>query len=359
MIVAALPDNENARLAALHRYGILDTLAEQGYDDITRLAAHVGHAPIALVSLVDRERLWFKSRIGLEETGVARELGFCAHALLNQPEPLLIPDAAADPRFADNPLVTGEPRIRFYLGMPLVTPDHYMLGTLCIMDHMPRTATPDQIDCLGALARQVVSQFELRRHAQQLERAAADREVYLAQLESYQSKLQEANLRLQEQSLTDALTGLGNRAAFDQRLAEELYRYARYRSPLALLFIDVDKFKDYNDSYGHPAGDEALRSVARALRGCIRPSDFIARYGGEEFAVILPTTGAEAAGILAERLRKTVAAAPFAHRDITVSIGAASAAPDVDAARLIAAADQALYLAKQRGRDRVAYANAG
>jgi diguanylate cyclase (GGDEF)-like protein len=178
--------------------------------------------------------------------------------------------------------------------------------------------------------------------------------VYLAQLESYQQELEEAHAKLQEDSLTDKLTGVGNRAAFDQRLAEEVYRSTRYRSTVSLLMIDVDRFKDFNDSYGHQAGDAALQAVAKALR-CTRPSDFLARYGGEEFAVLLATTAREGAGILAERMRKAVAAASFPQGPVTVSIGASTLAPASSDSSLVSAADRALYAAKQGGRNRVVH----
>jgi diguanylate cyclase (GGDEF)-like protein len=352
---APLPEDETARLEALQRYQILDTMAEQVYDDITRIAAYVTQSPIALMSLVDRDRQWFKSSIGLAVSETPREVAFCAHAILTPGQPLIVPDAQQDQRFVDNPLVTGEPRIRFYLGAPLVTPDSQALGTLCVLDHVPRELTADQVDVMAALSRQVVTQLELRQHAADLRRAVADREVYLSQLEAYQQKLEEANARLQEQSYTDKLTGVGNRAAFDQRLDEEVYRSSRYESPVSLLLIDVDRFKGFNDSFGHQAGDAALRMVAQALR-CGRPSDFIARYGGEEFAVILPTTAAPEACVVAERMRKAVANASLPAGPLTVSIGASTLAPGIPGtAALIAAADKALYAAKQGGRNRVVH----
>ena len=166
---ALLPANEAARLQALHRYHILDSAAEQAYDDITKIAAYIAQTPIALISLVDRDRQWFKSRIGLETVETPRELAFCAHAIVEHDAPLIVPDALQDERFSDNPLVTGVPDIRFYLGAPLVTPDNQALGTLCVIDRVPRELNAEQVQALTALSRQVVNQLELRRQGAELQ----------------------------------------------------------------------------------------------------------------------------------------------------------------------------------------------
>ncbi|MCY7332211.1 MAG: PAS domain S-box protein [Pseudanabaena sp. CAN_BIN31] len=162
-----IPDNESDRLVALDRYQILDTLPEQEYDDLTQLAADICGTPIALISLVDRDRQWFKSRVGLEATETPRDISFCAHAVAAN-EILNVPDATQDPRFDDNPLVINDPNIRFYAGVPLKTPDNFTLGTLCVIDRQPRDLTPLQIQQLEALSRLVINQLELRLNNQSL-----------------------------------------------------------------------------------------------------------------------------------------------------------------------------------------------
>lgn len=163
------PENEIQRLLALQRYQILDTLPEQAFDDLTVLAASICDTPIALVSLIDEKRQWFKSKIGLDATETPRDIAFCAHAILSPSEPLIVPNALEDERFASNPLVLSDPNIRFYSGVPLVTPEQFPLGTLCVIDQVPRQLTSQQITALQALARQVISQLELRLNLAKLE----------------------------------------------------------------------------------------------------------------------------------------------------------------------------------------------
>lgn len=173
---APYPDNEAARIEALGRYGVLDTPPEEAFDDIVELAAHICDTPIALVTLVDTNRQWFKAKIGLDISQTSRDVSFCSHAVLAPDDVLVIPDALADKRFADNPLVTADPNIRFYAGAPLVTHDGFALGTLCVIDRVPRQLEPKQLASLRALRRDVITELELRRHVGLLSRAVVDRD---------------------------------------------------------------------------------------------------------------------------------------------------------------------------------------
>lgn len=356
---APFPVNESARLRALHEYAVLDSGAEQAFDDIARLAAFVCKTPISLVSLIDADRQWFKAKVGLEVSETPREHAFCAHAILQPSETMIVPDAAQDARFAANPLVTGAPHIRFYMGVPLVTPTGEALGTLCVIDRAPRRLDTEQMEVLSALARQVVSQLELRRSLKTLEDSIAEHERHAERMDEYQRAMEQTQAALESESATDGLTGLKNRRSFDERLQEELSAALRSGTPLALALLDVDRFKAYNDSFGHPAGDEVLRSVAAILRQCARPYDVVARYGGEEFAVILPRASREGALVVAERIRRSMQRAVWPQRAVTVSIGVAMLGADTaSAAALIECADKALYGSKENGRNRVTLAGA-
>lgn len=159
-----LPQNEFQRLAVLRRYQILDTACEAAFDDLTRLAAQICSTPIALISLVDEYRQWFKAKIGLDVESTSRNVSFCTHAILQPNDILIVPDAQLDSRFATNPLVTSAPHIRFYAGASLITPEGYALGTLCVIDRVPRQLTLEQVEALRTLSRQVIAQLELRRN---------------------------------------------------------------------------------------------------------------------------------------------------------------------------------------------------
>jgi diguanylate cyclase (GGDEF)-like protein len=344
--------SEAARLEELRSYKILDSEAEQAYDDIVKLAAFICGTPIAMISLIDEDRQWLKARQGINAMENPRGLAFCSHAIM-EPEALMeVPNALEDKRFVNNPFVT-EGGVRFYAGAPLLTASGAALGTVCVVDNIPRKLTDAQAEALKALSRQVVQLLALRRANAELQLLIQAQSLRQREMEAMQAQLTLLNEELAEQTLTDALTSLKNRRAFDRLLANEHARALRNRSTLGVLMVDVDHFKAYNDQYGHQAGDQALQAVAKAIQSEARVYDHVARYGGEEFAVILPTTLVADARAVAERIRLGVQGLKGLHRPVTVSVGIAMSAAQSTPAELVNRADQALYQAKQAGRNRV------
>ena len=183
--------NEARRLKVLWQYDVLDTVPEEVFDDLTELAARICEAPIALISLIDEDRQWFKAKVGVTLNETSRDISFCAHAI-KQTDLFIIPDATLDARFANNPLVTSDPKIRFYAGAPLITPDGYALGTLCVIDKVPREMREEQKHALRVLARHVMTQLELRRHAKELHEVSEEKDATsdeLAKVKAENAKL--------------------------------------------------------------------------------------------------------------------------------------------------------------------------
>ncbi len=210
MKTASLPLNEQERLKALRRYEILDTVPEQDFDDITLLASHICGAPVAMISLVDDDRQWFKSKVGTTTTETSRDIAFCAHGIL-ETDVFVVEDALADERFADNPLVTEGAKIRFYAGSQLMTPDGHALGMLCVNDRVPRKITSEQQAALQALARQVVAQLELRKNLKELRENITERERAEAELKKTHKQLMDASRQAgRAEVATSVLHNVGN-----------------------------------------------------------------------------------------------------------------------------------------------------
>lgn len=259
MKIPEIPQDEEARLNSLQSLNILDTSSEERFDRLTRIAKRMFDVPIALVSLVDENRQWFKSCIGLSVRETARDISFCGHAILGN-EIFVIPDTIKDERFVDNPLVTDEPNIRFYAGCPLRFLDGSVLGTLCIIDQKPRNLNEDDLDALKDLA------------------STAERELAAVQM-----------------ATTDELTNIPNRRGFKMIAQHSLKLCIRQRIPAALAYMDLNSFKLINDTYGHAVGDNVLTTFASHMSQVCRESDILARLSGDEFVILFINTSTDVA----------------------------------------------------------------
>jgi diguanylate cyclase (GGDEF)-like protein len=336
---AGMLDDEAARLRALYRYAVLDTEPEPNFDRITLLASRIFGLPICTMSLADADRHWFKSHHGVDATEIPRRLSFCDETLRSR-NGLVVPDARADPRFADAPIVAGSPGLRFYAGHPLTTPDGQRIGSLCVLDVQPHhDFDPSKLDILANLAGTSIELLEARSRNIQLARCTEE----LVHLAGH-----------------DSLTGLANRR-FLQKQLEDAVAEAGPDDQAALLYIDLDHFKGVNDSLGHGAGDEVLKEVARRLRACVRRQDHVARLGGDEFVVLLSGHHARPTAVeLGERVLEAIRA-PYPLRDRTIEIGASIGVTFVPQLAgwpanlddMLKNADVALYDAKCAGRGRI------
>ena len=311
-------NDEFGRQRALDELHILDTPKEEEFERITTLVKSIFGSPVVAVTLIDRHRQWFKSLQGLEVEETSRDVAFCDHTI-REDRCLKVEDATQDVRFKDNPVVTGEPYIRAYLGAPLVTSDGYLLGALCVIDFAPRQFSTQDENILSSFADMVVSEMELRRVAS-----------------------------------VDELTRLSNRRVFNDSLSHIIAEGGE--EPGALIIFDIDHFKKINDAFGHSAGDFVLQAVASIMKRT-QPTDSVScRSGGEEFAVVLSSDAGIDALDLAEKLRASIESANLVEidgRQITASFGVARLRQHQSRQDLIDAADAALYQAKKAGRNTI------
>lgn len=331
-----LPPDEEDRLKALYRYQLLDTESEQEYDDIAMLAAQICGTPMANISLIDKNRQWLKAKVGIEDSEVSRDIAFCSYTIHNNDGgSLVVNDTLEDERFAQNPLVTGNPNIRFYAGAPLITPDNFALGALCVIDSEPRQLTEDQLKALEALARQVTLKFELRRTT---------------------SLLQAANSELQNLSLTDDLTGLYNRRGFLFHAEQQLKLFRSRKADgegLWLMMLDLDGLKKINDTYGHEEGSFAIKKAGEILRGNLRDADIVARFGGDEFVAMMINVADSSSDKIHERIEESFAAYNKTNEKpykVAASCGMTEIRFDDDSSieEIIREADALMYIQKRK-----------
>lgn len=471
-------ETEAATLRALWTRELLDSQPEVECEDLVQLASVICGTPLALVTLLDERSQWFRASEALKLRDTPREVAFCAHTV-RQPGLFLVKDSLMDPRFGSNPLVTVEPALRFYAGVLLETSDGHPLGTLSVLDTVPRILTAEQELTLKVLGRQAGARLEMMMQRKALDQALAEKEraqaglhaseelfrafmnaspflsyikdaagrllfynkrfaqrfgvseyawlgrtdeqlwsrklthsvrshdlevmaggrmveteehirnvdgtisslrsykfpchdsagnmllagvavdvseevAHKAELERYHHELEEANDQLRRLAVTDELTGLRNRRAFEERLVMEFSMARRRKRELSVLLFDVDDFKMINDRWGHAAGDEVLRRLGLILRTTVRLPDLPARYGGEEFVVLLPESGEESAMGLARRVMQRVATEDWENEPVTISIGMAAMNESLENGfQLVELADDALYAAKRAGKNRV------
>lgn len=317
MRIAELPANEAARIDALHSLRILDTPREERFDRLTRLARRLFDVPMAVVTMIDVHRQWFKSCVGLgDATETTRDVSFCAHAILHEGL-TIVPDARLDPRFSGNPQVTGEPYIRFYAGCPIKSESGFTLGTLCLVDTVPRDFDADEQALLKDLA------------------AMVEQELAAVKL-----------------ATIDDLTGISNRRGFESLARHAMASSKRTGRPACMLGFDLNHFKRINDELGHAAGDLALADFAGLLLTNLRESDVVGRLGGDEFAVFLTNTAEPDVPVVLAHLQAAVQSfnqnggRPY-QLDYCVGVAQYDAALHPDLAALMRSADEAMYVRKK------------
>ena len=314
-----IPPDEDARLAELCSLNVLDTIAEERFDRLTRMARRLFGVDVALVSLVDENRQWFKSCAGMELSETPRDISFCGHTILGDGA-FVIPDALQDERFCDNPMVAGPPHVRFYAGCPLRGPGGRKLGTLCIIDSKPRAFSDEDVEMLVDLALMVEREFSAI-----------------------------------EWATVDELTGLSNRRGFMMLAQHSLQLCTRQNIPAALVFIDLDHLKQVNDQLGHAEGDWVLVTFAQHLMKAFRSSDVVARLGGDEFLVLLTNHSKAAAESAMARLQQALDATNEAEArgyDISCSHGLVEFEPKRHhtIGALISEGDSLMYKTKKARR---------
>ena len=343
MLKPRIVASEEERVHELYSLNILDSPLDERFERITRLAKQLFNVPVAAISLIDERRQWFKSVQGLDTfplTETPRDISFCAYAIL-QDDIFIIPDTSKDSRFKNNPFVTGEAHVRFYAGFP-ISSNHHKLGTMCIIDTKPRTFTPEQYSFLKDLG------------------ALAETEIQNNTISQSHFKLVLALDQARMASLVDPLTRLWNRQGIYNILKYQMEETRKADATFALAMLDIDHFKKINDNFGHEAGDQALKAIAKCLLNGCRDKDAIGRWGGEEFLLVINESNPQHILDITNRIRKSIeslhiSAGQNDNFRITATIGLTlvSQSGSANLEELISKSDQALYQGKKAGRNRV------
>jgi len=329
---------ENQRLRELYELDILEDEPDAALQELVRKTAKIFEVPICAISLVLEDWQWFKAHIGLPEDlskcrQTPRDISFCKHVVESM-EPLVVTHGARDKRFCENPLVI-QYGLQFYVGVPLITKHKNAVGTLCLYDYKPRQFLKEDIHLLSLFAQRAIAQLELKRDLAQAQREK-ERYRYL--------------------SIMDTFLDIYNRQSLMDMVDAECKRSRRFRHPFAFILLDVDKFKEINDQYGHLAGDRVLQDIVRVIKGAVREVDIIGRFGGDEIGIAMPKADLEVARKVAERLKDAVSQHRFVYQghrlNVTISIGIASS-EDALTEEVLHFADRALYKAKDQGRNQV------
>lgn len=329
---------EAKRLASLLSLNILDTPMDNRFERITRLVQNILKVPIASFNLVDEKRQWGKSVQGLSVVEIARRESFCSHVIQGE-KAMVVNDARKDARFAENPLVTGNPNIVFYAGCPVHAPDGERIGALCAIDRKPREISSKELQILRDLA------------------GVLESELKLDQLQEQVAGLEQKLESTERVALIDPLTRLWNRNGIVKVLQKAWGDSLRETTPVSIIIADIDLFKKFNEDHGRPAGDMILHNVGKILLGALRAEDSIGRIGGDQFMIVLPGCPQHKVMEIAERIRReTLMADPDGEGTlpITLSFGGVCtvAQPSLEMTELMKLADDAVVEAKKAGRNK-------
>lgn len=338
-----LPENEKHRLKTLHKLDLLDTPIEHGFEKITRLAQKMFSVPISAITLIDRDRQWFKSAQGLDKRETPRSESFCTHAILSD-DITVVPDATKHDIFKDNINVIEDPHIRFYAGCP-INIENVNIGTLCIIDKKPRDFSKHDMDCLRELTSFV--QDEISNHV------ATD-------VVNRENKLLTGEVtKLQRIAAIDPLTQLWNRLGVKKFFENLQNKTLRNKTSFAIGMVDVDSFKKINDTYGHNAGDLALKAIANGLVNAVRKMDTVGRWGGDEFLILLDTEDQDKIKDIFDRLIKNINDIKIEYNghtiDLTITIGVSicnisNLNRSQNLEEILVKADDCLYSGKRAGK---------